>query len=294
MELVRRRFEQFGFPLVVNRDVVIHDDDTTLFVCSGMQPNKHRFRNLDGGRYGSLQSCIRTDDIDLVGDGSHLTYFEMVGNFSFGSDEYELSIDLWDSILSDLNVTGTHIRVHPSQNQHRLLWQRRGYRVERDKNCVWSDGEIGGYCCEVFVGNLEIGNLVHPLGTCTDVGFGWERLVQVVEEKRRVDQTSLFDQRFCPVVSDHCRTISVLKENGVQPGNKGRNYICRRLLRRLLRRLDGTESFSFDDWLKSERELMDKCLREGRRFWRRHKDKPPSFWWETFGITPEEIHLLDS
>lgn len=258
-----------------------------------MQPVKHRFHEPDGSRYGSLQSCVRTDDIDLVGDGSHLTYFEMLGNFSFGGDDYNHSIELWHSILTDLGISGTHVRVHSSQEGHRRLWERLGYLVKLDDECVWSDGQIGGYCCEVFVGELEIGNLVNPLGHSTDVGFGWERLIQVVEQKNRVDETSLFDGRLHPVVSDHCRTISVMRENGIEPGNKGRNYVCRRLLRRVLRLLDGSEQFDFDDWLQSERELREKSIRQGRRLWRKHKHQPPQFWWETLGIMPDEIELLE-
>jgi alanyl-tRNA synthetase len=239
-----------------------------------------------------LQSCIRTDDLNLVGDGSHLTYFEMVGNFSFGGDDYKISIELWDSLLRDLQVPVTSVHVHPSRSDHRRLWENRGYSVVLDESCVWSDGQIGGHCCEVFCGDLEIGNLVNPLEHSTDVGFGWERLHQVVEGKSRVDQTSLFDQRLHPVVSDHCRTLSVLRANGVTPGNKGRNYVCRRILRRILPLLIGKEVFEFDDWLHRERELREKNLQQGRRLWRRHWNQPPEFWWETFGILPEQLELL--
>ncbi|MEQ8784790.1 MAG: alanine--tRNA ligase-related protein [Pirellulaceae bacterium] len=133
---------------------------------------------------------------------------------------------------------------------------------------------------------------MNPLGHSTDVGFGWERLVQVIEGKRRVDETSLFDQTLHPLVRDHFRTVSLLRENGIEPGNKGRNYVCRRILRRMLRHLTGDESFEFDDWLEQEKELREKSIQRGRRMWRRHGDKPVSFWWETFGILPEEIELL--
>lgn len=257
-----------------------------------MQPHKQRFRKPDGGREGSLQSCVRTDDLELVGDPTHLTYFEMLGNFSFGGPEFEHSVDLWHCVLTDLNVTGVHVRVHPSQEKHRRLWERHGYRVEPDDQCCWSDGEIGGFCCEVFVEDLELGNLVQPLEHSTDVGFGWERLVQVLERQNCVYQSSLFEQSIHPVLSDHQRTLSVLLENGVTPGSRGRSYVCRRLLRRMLKYLNGSETFEFDDLLDHERELRRKSLQHGQRYWRRHKDKPLEFWWETFGILPEEVERL--
>jgi hypothetical protein len=94
------------------------------------------------------------------------------------------------------------------------------------------------------------------------------------------------------VVADHERTLEVLRQNGVRPGNRGREYVCRRLLRRLLRHLGGGEQFPFHEWVEEERRLLVRRLREGRRAWRRNRDRPPSWWWETFGILPEEIPLL--
>ena len=289
---MQRRFEEFGFPLVLDRRIIPEDDDSTLFICSGMQSLKKRFRQCNGGRHGSLQSCLRTDDIGLVGDGSHLTYFEMIGNFSFGGHDYESSVELWQAILTDLRVPVTEIRVHPSRLDHQRLWIQRGYTIVPDECCVWSDGEIGGHCCEVFCGELEIGNLVNPLEHSVDVGFGWERLHQVVERKERVDHTSLFNPMVHPIIADHCRTVTVLRQNGVAPGNKGRHYVCRRIVRRMLRWLSGSEQFEFNDWLQQERNLRERSLKAGRRLWRRHRNRPPQFWWETFGILPEEIELL--
>ena len=259
-----------------------------------MQPLRSRFSQPDGTRHGSLQSCVRTDDIELVGDGTHLTYFEMLGSFSFGGNEYELSVELWHSILSDLKLPVTGIHVHPSREDHKRLWQRWNYNIVEDDSCRWSDGVIDGHCCEVFCGDLEIGNLVNPLGHSVDVGFGWERLHQVVENVSRVDRTSLFDPGLHPVISDHERTIRVLRENGIEPGNRGRNYVCRRLLRRMMRHLSSDDHFEFDDWIHQERGLRERSLRRGRKLWRKHRDKPTSFWWETFGVLPEEIDLLKS
>ena len=259
-----------------------------------MQRHKGRFRQPDGGRHGSLQSCVRTNDIELVGDGSHLTYFEMVGNFSFGGPPYEVSVELWHSILTDLRIPVSQIHVHPSRTDHRRMWENRGYQIVLDPSCQWSDGEIGGHCCEVFCGDLEIGNLVNPEGRSTDVGFGWERIHQVVEQKNRIDLTSLFPTRGHPIILDHSRTIAVMRENGIEPGNKGRNYVCRKLIRRMLPLLTGEERFEFDDWIRQELELRERNVLQGRRYWRRNRNKPAQFWWETFGILPEEIKLLES
>jgi len=290
LAVVRDRFKEYGFPLEEVRNI-IPDDDTTLFVCSGMQNLKHYFRNRDGTTYGSLQSCVRTNDLDLVGDGSHLTHFVMLGNFSFGGPPYEHSVRMWDTILTDLGLSRQcEIHVHPSQDWHKALWEKLGYPARYDEECVWSDGEIGGFCCEVYYNGLEIGNLVNPLTHSTDVGFGLERLLQVLEGATRIDNTSLFNQEYHPVVRDHCRTLTLMRENGIVPGNKGRDYVCRRLLRRVLKY--GHYDPSLQDWVHSEQELLDKRLTTAKKAWRKHKAKPPEWWWDTFGVLPEEMELL--
>jgi alanyl-tRNA synthetase len=289
LDVVSRRFEQFGFPLTVD-ETVIPDDDTTLFVCSGMQRVRRRFLTPDGTKHGSLQSCIRTNDLELVGDGSHLTYFQMLGSFSFGGD-YAQAVDLWHAVLLDLRVTVEPVHVHPTQDQHRSLWRRLGYETVDDPDCVWSDGEIGGWCCEVYSRGLEIGNLVHTLGHSADVGFGWERLAMICEGQERVDQTSLFSHTH-PVVADHARTLTVLWKNHIAPGAKGRAYVCRRLLRRILPLIGPNDQFVFSSWIEQERQVREQKLAHARRLWRRHKSQPASWWWETCGILPEEVGLL--
>lgn len=290
--LICKRYEQFGAPLSVDRTIIPDEDDkSTLFICSGMQRVKRKFSSPDLTKLGTLQSCIRTNDLELVGDGSHLTYFEMLGNFSFGGNDYENSVELWNCIIQDLKLPITHITIHPSRQDHIEMWKKRNYPIILDNSCEWSDGMIGGNCCEVFVKDLEIGNLVNPLGHSTDVGFGWERLIQIVEGKEKVDQTSLFNQNFHPIVKDHIRTLMLLWQNGIHPGSKGRNYVCRRLVRRILPYL-ASETFVFSSWIESEKELLQQKLKTGRRSWKRFKDRSLSFWWETFGILPEEVPLL--
>lgn len=278
------RFEEFGFPLVVD-DTIIPDDDTTLFVCSGMQRLKNRFLTPDGTKHGSLQLCVRTNDISLIGDGSHLTFFQMLGNFHLGGS-YEASVDLWHAILLDYSIPIEAVHCHPDRPDHQELWKKRGYVVQDDTECVWSDGDIGGYCCELYSRGLEIGNLVNTLGHSVDVGFGWERLMQVTEGVSRVDQTSLFG-KFHPIVADHARTVETLWRHGITPGNKHR----RRLIRRMLPHLN-SEQFVFHEWIESEREQLERRIPEARRLWKRHRDKPPEWWWSTCGILPEELLSL--
>lgn len=288
LDVVNRRFVDFGFPIVIDRNI-LPDDDSTLFICSGMQRVKNRFLDCDGSHYGSLQSCIRTNDLDLVGDGSHLTYFEMLGNFSFGGNDFELSVELWDSIIKDLNIPISEVHVHPSRLDHKQMWRKRNYNVVNDPTCQWSDGNISGECCELFLGDLEIGNLVNPLGHSTDVGFGWERLHQVVEGKSRVDETSLFDQGLDFISRDHLRTLTIMRECGIKPGSKGREYICRRLLRRVMD--SGIQGF--DEWIEVERGLRDSKIQRGKKKFKKFQDKTPEWWYETFGIFPEELSLLE-
>lgn len=258
-------------------------------MCSGMQRYKDRFIRRDGGRISSLQSCIRTDDLNLVGDGSHLSYFEMLGNFSFGNNDYQLSVEMWDNLLRELKITSSEIHVHPTQSSHNLIWTRLGHNVVSNPDCVWSDGNIGGYCCEIYCNGLEIGNLVNTDAVSTDVGFGWERLIQVIQEKTHVQGTSLFRQDVNPVIADHLRAIKVFIENDIEPGNKGRNYICRKILRRLIQ-LTGSD-FGIE-LITKEREIREERLKFGSRMLRKHGDKPDEFWWKTFGILPEERCLI--
>ncbi len=252
-----------------------------------MQQLKNRFLNPDHTRYGTLQSCIRTNDIDLIGDGQHLTYFEMIGNFSFGGNDYGDSVRLWKSILWDLNIKVSEIRVHPSRLDHKKLWS--DFNVVEDEECTWTDGNISGECCEVFVGDLEIGNLVNPLGHSTDVGFGWERLHQVVEGVDRVDETSLFRQDIDFISRDFCRTVQVMTECGVKPGPKGREWICRRMLRHLISQ--DVSIPGLEDVLGKESNLFEDKLRVAKKGYGRKKfrDKPPEWWWETYGVSLEEL-----
>jgi alanyl-tRNA synthetase len=70
-------------------------DDTTLFCPAGMQQFKDKFKNPDNTSIANSQSCIRLQDLDEIGDGSHLLYFNMLGLFSFGELTMQQTIHFW-------------------------------------------------------------------------------------------------------------------------------------------------------------------------------------------------------
>jgi alanyl-tRNA synthetase len=272
---------------------IIPEDNSTLFICSGMQGFKPRFSQPDGGKEGTLQSCIRTNDIEEVGDGTHLTYFQMLGNFSFGNNDYSVSVEMWVELLKKFKLfNDCVIHIHPSQEIHRNIWLKYTSQLENDPSCQWSDGTIGGYCCEVYYHGLEIGNLVNPLEHSTDVGFGFERLVQVIQGKNRVDETDLFDQSLDPISRDHVRTLLLLQENGILPGNKGRNYQTRRLCRRILQRNPLFTYKGLEQMFESERRKLTEVVRLGKRMWLKYQTESEQWWKETVGMTKEELKPL--
>jgi alanyl-tRNA synthetase len=260
-----------------------------------MQPLKPRFQFPDLKSHGNIQYCVRTNDIEEVGDGTHLTFFQMIGSFGFGTKRYDQHCEMWTRIMTDLSIPVSHVNIHPESKFERY-WEGK-YEIRYDESCVWTDGTVGGYCSELFTpSGLEVGNLVNPLGDSIDVGFGYERILQVMEGKSRVDETELFEQFLDPVSRDHYRTLCVFHEQGIEPGNKGRNYVCRRLCRRFIRLNPVDLECPFGEWFPGERQRMEQSLRDGRKYWRRHRNKegsiPDLFYWETFGVMPEELPLL--
>jgi alanyl-tRNA synthetase len=293
---ITSELENFGLKPEFNTNVISsHDDTTTLFTIAGMQPLKPRFAEPDGSQSASFQSCIRMNDLDEVGDGSHLTSFTMVGSFGFGSNNYDQHCELWDRIITRLGIAVDTLTFHPD-SKHESLWRTMGYKTKPDTECIWraNDAEQGSHCCEMFVGDLEIGNLVNPGGHSIDVGFGLERLVQVVEGVSSVDGSSMFDQRLPRISRDHCRTLELLHANGVRPGNKGRPYVYRRLLRRLIREIGSCFPFTFSETLQTEIESLNHRMKGARKAWKNQQHRDAAFWWDTHGILPEEMHLISS
>ncbi len=260
-----------------------------------MQNLKNNFEYPDDSKLATLQTCIRTNDLSLLGDGTHLSLFHMLGNFTFGKPDaslhYRDACMLWDEIVRTLKIPIDNVHVHPSQDGHRILWENLGYQVVFDEECVWSDGIFKGYCCELYSNGIEIGNLVNTFGYAVDVGFGFERIHMILDNKSRVDETSLFDVTLPPILRDISRTMQVLWEAGILPGWKGRNQVCRNLLRALMREsIEEAVLSKFDwyPWVVSDREAKQNKVKMGKRVFYRHRNKGFEFFQRTYGISYDE------
>lgn len=290
--------EHLVFP---SASLVPHNDPTLLWINAGMTPLKSFFDGREipeKPRIVNAQKCIRTNDIENVGHTArHQTFFEMMGNFSFGDYFKQDAIQwAWDFVTQvlELDPARLSVTVHINDDEAYGLWNKRiGLPVERivqgEEDNFWEIGEGPcGPCSEIFYDRgaslgcgspqcgpgcdcdrfLEIWNLVftqynkEPDGTYTplpkkniDTGMGLERVASVLQEVDNNFETDLFrpiidrtatiagvaygedagrDVHF-KIIADHVRTVAFAIGDGVLPGNEGRSYIIRRLLRRAVR-----------------------------------------------------------
>ncbi|GLV14169.1 alanine--tRNA ligase [Alicyclobacillus hesperidum] len=302
---IRRAFKSFfaarGHQVLPSFSLVPHDDPTLLWINAGMAPLKPYF---DGReipeipRIVDAQKCIRTNDIEEVGHTArHQTFFEMLGNFSFGDYFKKEAITwAWEFLTQVLEMEPERISVtiHVEDDEAFEIWHRqvglpenRIYRGTEDN--FWEIGEGPcGPCSEIFYDRgeafgcgaddckpgcdcdrfLEIWNLVFtqfnkgadgeytPLPKRNiDTGSGLERLASLLQGVANNFETDLFrpiidrtgeiagrrygesdeDDIHFKIVADHLRTVTFAIGDGVLPGNEGRSYIIRRLLRRAVR-----------------------------------------------------------
>ncbi|TWT02877.1 hypothetical protein FQU96_29710 [Reyranella sp. CPCC 100927] len=275
IEEYRQHCLDADIPLELNTSVRPPEgDDSTLFISAGMQRFKSLFADTSYvGTVANIQSCLRLNDLEEVGDGTHCLRFDMMGLFSFRQMAVGDGIAFWHAYLRRIGITPTHVTVHPDRT---ALWRDlhpADIEVRPDPDCTWSDGGTGGYCTEFYVGDIEIGNIVNPRGDCLDVGFGLQRLEHVLGVPP-------------PSAVDLLREgISAILDAGYVPGNKAQGYALRRLLRTLWRQGGTLDHPVFH----AERQRQERLRAMYHRLAPRHPGMSAAWWFDTHGIVLADV-----
>jgi alanyl-tRNA synthetase len=304
-----RYFESKGHTIVPSSPLVPANDPTLLFTNSGMVQFKDVFLGREQRSYKRATSSQRSvraggkhNDLENVGyTARHHTFFEMLGNFSFGdyfkrdaiqfawellTQVYKLPPErLWVTVYQDddeaYGIWANEIKV-PAERIVRI-GDNKGARYASDNFWQMADTGPCGPCSEIFYDHgpdvwggppgspeqdgdryIEIWNLVFmqferdeaghmtPLPKpCVDTGMGLERIAAVLQHVHSNYEIDLFQtlinavarETGCRdlnnpslrVIADHIRACSFLIVDGVIPGNEGRGYVLRRIVRRALR-----------------------------------------------------------
>jgi alanyl-tRNA synthetase len=306
-------FEEKGHQRVDSSPLVPGNDATLLFTNAGMVQFKECFLGTEKRSYSratTSQRCVRAggkhNDLENVGyTARHHTFFEMLGNFSFGDYfKQDAMRYAWEFLTQVLGLPAEKlwVTVHKDDKESEKIWfdeigidQSRFSRLG-DKDNFWSMGDTGpcGPCSEIFYDHgedveggppgspgedgdryIEIWNLVFmqfnrdKTGEMTplpkpsvDTGMGLERIAAVMQSVHNNYQIDLFDNliqfiakilgrndynnQSLRVIADHIRSCSFMIVDGVLPGNEGRGYVLRRIIRRAVRhgnKLGATEPF---------------------------------------------------
>src|SRR3989344_2304317 len=230
---IRKKFLDFfkeqGHAVVPSSSLV-PDDPSVLLTTAGMQQFKSYYigkadpmRDFGSKNTASVQKCFRTSDIDEVGDETHLTFFEMLGNFSFGGYFKKEAIRwAYEFIVNELGVSRDRITVTifggdsdiPEDKESYTIWHKEIGLLEllikkngRQDNFWGPTGNEGpcGPTTEIYVDGVEIWNLVFNEYYCNadkslrkleipgvDTGMGLERLAVMLQGADNVFETDLF------------------------------------------------------------------------------------------------------
>jgi alanyl-tRNA synthetase len=244
-----------------------------------MQKHRSLFPSGHTGTQSDIQHCLRLNDLDEIGDGTHYLDFHMLGLFSFRQMSVQEGIDWWMEFLGELNLKPQVVTIHPDCPQWSRFYDHHQVEVRLDPECKWSDGSIGGYCTEFYRDGVEIGNIVNPLGTCLDCGFGSER-IQSLSDQLHDSTQPVYDRS---QVID--RTIGVLLDSGVSPSNQKQGYVLRRLLREQLQKGHRVPEHPCVD---QERVRLEKIQTRKTQLLQKYPQQTPQWFWETHGIPLEE------
>lgn len=218
-------FESKGHQILPSSSLIPKDDPSVLLTTAGMQQFKEWFADSTKAhtkRVATIQKCVRTGDIDEVGDNTHLTFFEMLGNFSFG-DYFKEDAIKWglEFIEKELGVERSRIWVSifegddevPRDEESAQIWKSLGItdirEFGRDDN-FWGPTGAEGPCgptTEIYVDDVEVWNLVfnefymQPDGVLlplpqrgVDTGAGLERIAATLNKKESVFETDEMHQ----------------------------------------------------------------------------------------------------
>ena len=303
-------FQDHGHAVISSASVIPENDPTVLFTTAGMHPlvpylmgQKHPA----GTRLTDVQKCVRTGDIEDVGDFSHLTFFEMLGNWSLGDYfKKEMIPWSWEFLTSEKYLGLPKDRLAftvfagdkdcPRDEESANLWRSCGVADDHifylpKENNWWGPAGVTGPCgpdTEMFIITdkepcgpdcspacscgryLEIWNDVfmqynkkedgtfEPLAQKNvDTGMGLERTICVLNGKKSVYETDLFENilgkiaelsgktygedeaatKAFRIIADHMRTSTFIMgdDRGVSPANVDEGFVLRRLIRRAVR-----------------------------------------------------------
>lgn len=338
---IRQKFLEFfrakGHTVVPSSSLVPEGDSSVLFTTAGMQQfkpyyigKKDPMADFGSKNTVSVQKSVRTSDIEEVGDERHLTFFEMLGNFSFGgywkkeaiSYAHEfvtkvmgLTID-YVTVFEGVESSGGGSTGVPEDTESADIWRSIDPNIVikkfgRADNFWGPTGEEGpcGPTTEIYVNGIEIWNIVFnefyqakdktltPLEIKgIDTGMGLERLAMVSQGVPTIFDTDLFPThpktREERIVADHLRAIRAMLEEGLKPANKDQGYILRRLIRRviLLRDKYGIAAPIESEVFAQEEEKFREALEAGKK--RVMAGEDPFVLYTSYGFPLELIKEL--
>lgn len=253
---------------------ILSYDDSTLFCPAGMQQFKSKFDDVTyKDTLCNIQPCLRLNDLDEIGDGSHLLYFNMMGLFSFKELSVKDSIDFWMRFLQFINLKVDYVTIHPDRKEWSEYYKEYDVTVKYDTECTWSDGNIKGYCTEFYKDDIEIGNIVNPLGHSIDCGFGLERISMVLSKQPKTDVDTLRE------------TVEKIIDSGIKPSNLKQGYILRKLLR-----ICWDKNIIIDhEYYNQEVIRQEKVSERYEKLKHKNKDKSKEWWWDTHGIDIDSL-----
>lgn len=283
-------FEDKGHKLLPSSSLIPQDDPSVLLTTAGMQQFKKWYTRIEEPAYDkavTVQKCVRIDDIEEVGDKTHLSFFEMLGNFSFGdyfkkeAIEYALEFVTKELGIKPDNLYFTYFEGNKeTPKDDESLKVLKDINIPEDKvvsfgkeDNFWGPTGSEGPCgptVEVFVGDpredgVEIWNLVfneyyrHQDGKYTklehsgvDTGAGFERILMILNKKDSPYDTELFTN-----------IVSKIKELAKSEADKAEKIIADHLRTATFLLADGVVPSNLDKGYVARR-LIRRAIRFGR------------------------------